>query len=200
MRTAAILATMVVLTGCGASDPASPSVFSVIITAPKQTIAVGEPVQLVTTARDVNGVTIGGAKITFATSSASVLSVNATGRVIGVGLGSASITATSGGQTSQPFAIQVVPGNVAAVVTMQANTFTPAQVTIRANQAVLFDFPSDQHNVIFKDRSAHPGVPADIPVPSSLPVGVARTFTTAGTFPYDCTLHPGMSGQVIVNP
>jgi len=27
---------------------------------------------------------------------------------------------------------------------------------------------------------------------------VARTFSTKGVFPYDCTVHPGMSGQVEV--
>jgi plastocyanin len=78
---------------------------------------------------------------------------------------------------------------------MQANTFTPTQVTIRVNQSVLFDFPADQHNVIFAQRT---GKPADIPVTAN--TQVTRTFSTAGTFPYDCTLHPGMSGSIIVNP
>lgn len=196
MRTAAILAATLVLAACGASDPPAPTVFSVIITAPKQTIAVGEPVQLTTTARDVNGVTIGGAQITYATSSATILSVNATGRVLGLAPGNGVITATSGGQTSQPFVIQVLPGNVAGVVSMQSNLFSPFQVSIRVGETVLFDFPPEPHNVIFAQRT---GRPADIPTPSSLPGFVTRTFTTAGTFPYDCTLHPGMSGQVIVS-
>lgn len=195
MRTAAILAATLVVAACGASDPPAPTVFSVIITAPKQTIAVGEPVQLTTTARDVNGVTIGSAKIAYATSSASIVSVNATGRVLGIGPGNGIVTATSGGQTSQPFAILVTAGSVAAVITMQANTFTPTQTTIRVGQSVLFDFPADQHNVTFAQRT---GKPADIPSTSGQ--SVTRTFGAAGTFPYDCTLHPGMSGQVIVNP
>ena len=29
---------------------------------------------------------------------------------------------------------------------------------------------------------------------------VSRQFNTTGTFPYDCTLHPGMKGEVVVNP
>ena len=197
MRTTAVLVmAATVLTACG-SDSTAPSVATVIITAPKQTIAVGEPVQLSATAQDANGGTIGSAKFTYATAPGGIVSVSATGRVIGVAQGSATITATSGGKTSQPLTIQVVPGNVAAVVTMQANTFTPTQVTIRVNQAVLFDFPADPHNVIFAQRN---GKPADIPVPATLPTTVTRAFTTAGTFPYDCMLHPGMSGSVIVNP
>jgi plastocyanin len=195
MRMAAIVGAVLVLTACGAGDPASPSVFSVIITAPKQTIAVGEPVQLTTTARDVNGVTIGGAKFAYTATPAGVISINATGRAIGVATGTAVVTATSGGQTSLPFPIQVTAGSVAVVVTMQANTFTPTQATIRVGQSVLYDFPADQHNVIFAQRT---GKPADIPVTSGQ--SVSRTFGTAGTFPYDCTLHPGMSGQIIVNP
>ena len=195
VRTAGLLATTLVLAACGSSNPASPAVFSVVITAPKQTIAIGEPVQLVTTARDANGVTIGGAKITYAASPAGIVSVNTTGRVIGVAVGSAQVTATSGGQSSQPFPITVTAGSVAGVVTMQANTFTPTQLTIRVGQSVLWDFPADQHNVIFQNRT---GKPNDIPTTSGQQV--TRTFATAGTFPYDCTLHPGMSGTVIVNP
>jgi plastocyanin len=197
MRAVAILASMVLLSGCSGTDnPTSPSVFTVIVTAPKQTIAVGEAVQLVTTARDVNGVTIPNAKITYTTSAGTVLGVNTTGRIIGVAPGTANITATSGGLASLPFVVTVTAsGSVAAVVTMQANTFTPAQLTIRVAQSVLFDFPADQHNVIFAART---GKPADIPTTSGQ--SVTRVFGTAGTFPYDCNLHPGMSGSVIVNP
>ena len=192
---AAMLALTFGLMACGGKNPASPTVQSVIITAPKQTISVGEPVQLTTTARDVNGVSIANAKFTYVASPTTVLNVNASGRVIGIAAGTGTIIATSGGLPSQPFVIQVLPGNVAAVVTMQANTFTPAQTTIKVGQSVLFDFPADQHNVVFAQRT---GKPADIPATASQ--AVTRTFATAGTFPFDCTLHPGMSGSVTVNP
>jgi plastocyanin len=178
----------------GESTLKTPSVNSVIITG-KQTIAVGEAAQLTTTARDVNGVTISNAKITYASLSAAVVSVNSTGRMIGVTPGSASIVATSGGVSSQPHPITVTAGAVAAVITMQANTFTPSQVTVRAGQSILFDFPADQHNVIF---AVVTGKPADIPATAGQ--SITRTFATAGTFPFDCTLHPGMKGTVVVNP
>jgi hypothetical protein len=106
MRAALVLAAMMFLTACS-GDPAGVSVFTVFITAPKQTIAVGEAVQLTTIARDVNGVTIGNAKIAYAASPSSVLEVDGSGRVVGRAPGIGSITATSGGQASQPFVITV---------------------------------------------------------------------------------------------
>ena len=93
-------------TACS-DNPAGVSVLTVVITAPKQTIAIGEAVQLTTVARDVNGVTIANAKIAYTATPSSVLDVDASGRVVGRAPGVGSITATSGGQTSQPFPITV---------------------------------------------------------------------------------------------
>ena len=194
MRTVFLVGATCALSGCG-GDPASPDVSTVVATAPKQTIAVGEAVQVTATARDTYGETISGARITYASSTPTIASVNANGRVIGVAPGSASVTATSGGVTSAPVTFTVTTGAIAAVFTMQFNSFSPAQATIRVGQTVLFDFPADIHNVIFQQRT---GKPADIP--ATLGVPVTRVFNTAGTFPFDCTLHPGMSGQVTVNP
>jgi plastocyanin len=180
---------------CG--DPEGPTVVqSLDLTAPKQTIGVGEAVQTIATARDPNGVAIRTAVISFVSSALTIASVGPDGRVLGVAPGTAQITATAG-NIAQSLTFTVVPGNVAAVVTMQANTFTPFRSTIRVGQTVLWDFPSDAHNVIFV-KTVTTGRPVDIGISSS--TAVTRTFTAAGTFPYDCTLHPGMSGEVVVNP
>jgi plastocyanin len=80
-----------------------------------------------------------------------------------------------------------------AVVSMPGFTFSPFTTTIKVGKGVQFDFPSEAHNVIFEKKT---GVPSDIQV--VLNTKVTRTFNTVGTFPYDCTIHPGMSGQVIV--
>src|SRR5215471_3729889 len=102
MRRAAILAATILLAACS-SDPASPPVFSVVVAASKQTIAVGEALQLTTVARDVNGVTVSDAKIAYTASPPTVISVTASGVVTGIAPGTGSITATSGNATSQPF-------------------------------------------------------------------------------------------------
>jgi plastocyanin len=50
------------------------------------------------------------------------------------------------------------------------------------------------HNVLFRHSVA--GAPADIPVVAD--TVVSRQFNTRGTFAYDCLVHPGMTGEVVV--
>ena len=83
--------------------------------------------------------------------------------------------------------------NVTVDATAQL-TFTPATVTITAGRTVTFRFSSVPHNVLF---DALTGAPGSIPAPTSN-ASVARTFPTAGTYPYECGLHPGMAGTVVV--
>jgi plastocyanin len=83
-----------------------------------------------------------------------------------------------------------VSGNVIA---MPGFVFTPFCVSIARGDSVAFDFPTEPHNVIFNKLT---GVPGDIPITNNRTV--YRRFNTTGKFPYDCTLHPGMSGEVEV--
>jgi plastocyanin len=51
------------------------------------------------------------------------------------------------------------------------------------------------HNVVFAQRV---GAPTDIDVSAN--ITISRTFGTAGTFNYQCTVHAGMNGVVVVSP
>lgn len=86
------------------------------------------------------------------------------------------------------------PPPLSATVQATVNsTFNPAAVTIARTGTVTWAFAALQHNVTFGTAA---GAPADIG--NSANTSVARTFSTAGTFNYTCTLHPGMNGSVTV--
>ncbi len=78
------------------------------------------------------------------------------------------------------------------------NVFSPTSAEIRVGGTVRWRISASNdgtgHNVIFTGNVA--GKPADITVVKN--VTVSRTFTRAGTFPYSCTVHPGMDGDVVV--
>lgn len=90
---------------------------------------------------------------------------------------------------------EVPPGSgLPAEVFTPGNTFSPFSITIAVGASVRFNITGVPHNVIFAKTVA--GAPADINLVSN--TVVSRTFSTRGTFPYDCTVHNGMSGQVVV--
>lgn len=74
------------------------------------------------------------------------------------------------------------------------NAFAPAAVTITRSGTVTWTNNTGLvHNVTFGTAT---GAPTNIP---DLAAGSAsRSFATAGTFAYQCTNHPGMAGQVVV--
>ena len=114
--------------------------------------------------------------------------------MIGVAPGGAQIIATAG-QITQSLTIQVNASNIAAVVlTLTDNTFSPPTTTVRVGQTVMWSFGQEPHNVAFEGT----GRPVNIPI--SFNVDITRAFNTAGTFPYKCDIHPGMTGQVVVTP
>lgn len=100
--------------------------------------------------------------------------------------------AACGGASTQP---DSSPQPSATVNATNALQFTPTPVRLTVGGTVTFKFASIQHTLFFDN--APPGAPANIPNLTSN-TSVTRTFNTAGTFVFNCHIHPGMTGTVIV--
>jgi plastocyanin len=169
---------------------------SVAITASVTSVPAGSSLPLTAVARDQNG-NVFNATISWSTSDASRATVNGQGVVTGVALGTVVITATATSGTvsvNSTITLTVVSGlpTSETVLATNGNVFNPFSVEIAVGGTVTWTFQSE-HNVLFLGGA---GAPQDITVRSS--GSVARTFTTAGTFDYLCSLHSGMNGTVIV--
>ena len=165
-------------------------------------VLVNGTLQLLATAHDPGGAPLpAGGTITFTSSDETKATVNGSGLVSGIAAGTTQITAQASrggvdrsdnaaitvGAQSFPLAAAVVAGNA-------TQTFTPPSVDIASGGTVTWTFGALTHNVTF---GAQAGAPQNIA--TSVNTDVPRTFGTAGTFGYNCTIHPGMSGTVIVH-
>jgi plastocyanin len=160
----------------------------------------GSSVTITAQALDAAGAVITSASgYTFTSSAPTVAEVQSDGAILGIGAGTATITAslTRDGVTATSTATVTVTGTLPAAASVVAgdanNTFTPPTLVVARNANVTFTFGALQHNVTF---GAATGAPANIP--NTTAASLVRTFTTAGDFAYDCTLHAGMTGKVVV--
>lgn len=171
------------------------SVAAVSLNVTSAQLGVGQTLQLTATPLTSTGtVTTGSA--TWVSSATTVATVSSTGLVTAVAAGTSTVTATVGSRAGTATIIVSAAGGaypLAAEVTMPGNNFSPFLTTIGVGGTVTFRFGSVDHNVIF---NAITGRPADIQITQN--ANIARTFNTRGLFPYDCTVHPGMSGQIEV--
>jgi plastocyanin len=209
MRNAVIscLALAIVVAACGGGDdptppPPTPVFTSVSVSPANPAMVEGDTLQLSATPRDQNGAAMSGLPAAiFSRTAGTSVTVFGDGRVIAVDPGGSTVTATvtSGGTmhagTSTP---NVTALTTAADVAVSGagTSFNPATVKIAAGGNVTWNFTSganSPHNVTF-GANAPPG--DDIGNTNS--GSVARTFPNAGSYPYQCTQHSGMTGTVIV--
>jgi plastocyanin len=166
------------------------------------TVNVGGTLQLVATGRDPGGSALPSiGPVTFTSSDDTKATVNGTGLVSGVGAGAAQISATatvSGVARNATATLTVTTQSFPATAQVTAGnttqTFTPQTVDITSGGSVTWTFGALTHNVTFGGQA---GAPTNIP--TTVNAQISRTFNTAGTFDYDCTVHPGMSGTVVVH-
>lgn len=163
---------------------------------------VGDTRTLTATVRDQNNQVMSGVQVSWESSAPQFVTVSpatgATTTATAVANGTATITATAGSvDDDQALTVAIggggIPGS-AEVTATTTNQFNPATVDITDEGQVTWNFQSVTHNVVFADVA---GAPADIGSTSS--ASVSRTFSTPGTFDYQCTIHSGMDGKVIVH-
>jgi plastocyanin len=179
--------------------PPPPVLASVTIGAASSSVTVNGTLQFTASPKDQNGSAIA-ATLNWNSSVPAMATISNSGLVTGVAAGTTNITvsATAGGVTkgSAPTVVTVTTVSFSNSATVNATlglTFSPSSVDITAGGFVTWNFATT-HNVTFNVVA---GAPADIPDTSS--GSAAATFSIAGTFNYRCTLHPGMTGVVIVH-
>ena len=189
--------------GGGGTGNEDPVFTSLDVSPPTLSVAVGATsAPLTVSPRDQDGRAMSGLPAaTFTSSNEARARVSSAGAVTGVSAGTATITAsvTHSGITrtgSSAITVTAAEGpapasaNVAATIN---STFNPDSVRIAKDGTVTWNFSSLDHNVVFNNVT---GKPDDIP--TSVNTSIPRTFGTAGSFPYRCTIHPGMEGKVVV--
>ena len=87
------------------------------------------------------------------------------------------------------------PVRDATVQATPSEQFTPGRINLLVGGTVTYAFGSLAHNVFFDN--APTGAPDNITAPSSNK-SVTLTFNTKGPYDYNCHIHPGMRGTVIV--
>src|SRR5438128_4237836 len=202
----------VVATGSpgGSSDTAvvtvTPApVASVTLNPTSTTVLVGQTAQLSATTTDSAGNVLSGRTVTWVSSNSSVAAVSAVGLVTGVGLGSATIIATSEGQ-SNTASVTVTNVPVASV------SVTPASATLQVGQTVqLTATPRDSNGNALSGRVVawSSSTPSAATVSASgLVAGVAAgsaTITAAsegkiGTVSVAVTAAPPSLVRIILSP
>ncbi len=172
---------------------------TVALTPATPSLPIGGTVALQPSARDARGNAIAGATgFTFTTASAGTAIVSSTGGVTAIAPGSTTVTAslTRDGISASGSAAVAVTGPAGGAPTADVGvsglTFVAPSVTVAVGGTVTWTFGPVTHNVTFGTA----GAPTNISNTAS--TTASRTFPTAGTFAYQCTLHSGMTGSVIV--
>ena len=167
-------------------------------------LEIGQGTQATVEGRDAMGaaVALGSRAVTWSSSNVNIATVTNGGVVAGVGVGSTVLTVTvqdgnAPKSATASLVVNAVPdAPTVADVSMAPQLFIPSETVVKLGGTVRFQFTPIDHNVIWNPRL--PGSPTDILVTvNSL---VTRTFPTVGVYPFDCTVHPGMSGRIIVSP
>jgi plastocyanin len=192
-----------ILIGCGgggAADLTTPSngaPASLALSPAAPSVAVGGRVQLTVSGKDASGTAIPDLPApSFSIADQTVATVDATGLVTALAVGTTEVTATVEGAGAVTATLTVTaPGTAAGPTVATPNeTFSPATVTTAPGTTVTWEISGATHNVTFTGPAPAGGNIPDTPAGNR----ASRTFDAAGTYSYQCTRHSGMTGTVVV--
>lgn len=136
----------VVLAACSSKDSSSTApatvVTSVQLSVASQSFRVGATMQATVTIADQNGKPISGESVSWSSSDATVATVNSTGLISAVGIGSATITAVSAGKSGS-ITVQVTAVPIARIV-VSPTTLTVQPWQTGSLSAVAYDSAGNQ--------------------------------------------------------
>lgn len=175
---------------------ASAIVNSVTVTPGTLSVDVGGTGQLTATVSVGNNAS---QAVNWTSGNVATATVDQNGKVTGVAAGTVNIRATAQADATKfaEAAVTVRAPSFPSSASVTAGTdsqFNPGSVDIVVGGTVTWTFQSLAHTVNF---AAAMGAPANIG--STTNADVSRVFNTAGTFTYECGIHAGMTGQVIVH-
>ena len=144
------------------------------------------------------GVIVNPGNPVFSSASATVAEVDGSGTVLGIGQGSTTINVslTMGSVTRTATVATAVTGILPSqsnVSTASGDIFTPNKVVIGQGGQVTWTFGGTEHTVVFSGIGSPAGITS-----GGYSSSHSRSFAQTGNFSYVCTIHAGMSGQVIV--
>jgi len=185
---------------CGGTTDPTPVFSAVVVSSVWHSVIVGSSIPLTAIAKDQNGATFSGAPApTWTSSNETAATVNASGVVTGVAEGTSTISAsvTAGGVTHVgTLQILVVSDTNPVTYHVTATTgqaFTPETLAVHSNRpvTVTWTFQSLAHTVTWDSAGV-----ADIPATAN--AQVSRKFTNFGVWSYHCSIHPNMTGTIVV--
>jgi plastocyanin len=197
---------LLTLGSCGGGGAVGPEpaklIFSALALSPDSVkVTVGGAAQLTLALLDQNGASISGLpQPTLTVEDPAV--ANISGAVLnGIAAGTTRLFAslTIGGVTHGDTSTVVVSaaptGGPAHPVTTVGTTFAPSSITVAVGDSVSWIIAGATHNVTFTTSTKPVG--GDIPNTAAGNT-VSRTFTGPGIYAYECTIHSGMAGQIVV--
>lgn len=207
-RLACLVVTSAVL-GCGGGGydggtnpppppPPTQTLGSISTSTTALNLSAGNSQTITVTALDTQGAPITSFPApTFTSTAANIAEVDGSGSVLAIraGASTVNVSVTMGSVTRTATVAVTVTGTLpsqASVSTQSGDVFTPNKVIVGIGGQVTWTFGITAHNVTFSTA----GSPANINSTSS--TSDSRTFSQAGNFSYNCTIHAGMNGQVLV--